>query len=284
MLFQGDTMKKIQINRCGKNNRKNNKSSKETEKRERKRSLRHRFFLRPPKCRRMLSGKVSFRTSFGSICGRKTMAKASLAVETALVLPLFFMGMVTLISFMDIYRLQTEHLTKLCERAKQAGMYAYVLEGKGPGDITLPDMYSYKPIGGVIPLPAVRMHNTVKVHAWTGKEYGAESGEPEQTEPEKMVYMTDNGSVYHKNLGCSYLNLSVRQVSGSSVSGARNMYGEKYTACETCSHNQKPEGSVYITKQGNRYHNLGTCSGLKRSVRMVKESEAGDVCACSRCG
>lgn len=58
------------------------------------------------------------------------MAKASLAVETALVLPLFFMGMVTLISFMDIYRLQTEHLTKLCERAKQAGMYAYVLEGR----------------------------------------------------------------------------------------------------------------------------------------------------------
>lgn len=40
-------MKKIQINRCGKNNRKSNINSKETEKRERKRSLRCRFFLRP---------------------------------------------------------------------------------------------------------------------------------------------------------------------------------------------------------------------------------------------
>ncbi len=284
MLFQRDTMKKIQINRCGKNNRKSNINSKETEKRERKRSLRCRFFLRPPKCRRMLSGKVSFCTSSGRACGRITMAKASLAVETALVLPLFFMGMVTLISFMDIYRLQTEHLTKLCERAKQAGMYAYVLEGEGPEDITLPDMYSYKPIGGVIPLPTVRMHNTVKVHAWTGKEYGTESEELEQREPENMVYMTENGSVYHKKLGCSYLNLSVRQIPGNSVLGTKNMYGEKYTACEACSRNQKPGGSVYITKQGNRYHNLGTCSGLKRSVRMVKESEAGDVCACSRCG
>lgn len=293
MLFQEDTMKNTQMNRCGKilirkkedkndTNRKNY-SCKPAEKRERKRSLRHRFLLHPPKCRRMLSEKVSFRASLEVFC-RRTMAKASLAVETALVLPLFFMGMVTLISFMDIYQLQTEHLTKLCEKTKQAGMYAYVLDGKGPDEITLPDVYSYKPVGGVIPLPAVWMNNKVRVHAWTGKEYDAQGEAPGQAEPEKMVYMTDNGSVYHRNLGCSYLNLSVTQVSGSAVSGTKNMYGEKYTPCEICSRNQDPAGSVYITKQGNRYHNLGTCSGLKRSVRMVKESETGEVCACSRCG
>ena len=44
------------------------------------------------------SVKVSFCTSF-----RGKIKKGSLAVETALVLPLFFLGMVTLISFMDIY-------------------------------------------------------------------------------------------------------------------------------------------------------------------------------------
>ena len=54
------------------------------------------------------SVKVSFCTSF-----RGKIKKGSLAVETALVLPLFFLGMVTLISFMDIYKLQTEHLTAL---------------------------------------------------------------------------------------------------------------------------------------------------------------------------
>lgn len=59
------------------------------------------------------SVKVSFCTSF-----RGRIKKGSLAVETALVLPLFFLGMVTLISFMDIYKLQTEHLTALCTKAK----------------------------------------------------------------------------------------------------------------------------------------------------------------------
>lgn len=274
MLFQGEVMNIFQINRCG-----------NAKKKEREYFLRHRFFLPAPKCRRTLSEKVSFCTSLKGFCGKR-VAQASLAVETALVLPLFFMGVITLISFMDIYKVQTEHLTKLCEKAKQAGMYAYVLDGGGQEEITLPDVYGYKPIGGLIPLPTVWMFNQVKVHAWTGVEYAEAQGDGEGTETqiEKMVYMTDSGTVYHKNPGCSYINLSVNQISGSSVSGAVNQYGEKYSACETCSRNQKPSGSVYITQQGNRYHNLGSCSGLKRTVRLVKESDVSDVCACSRCG
>ena len=63
------------------------------------------------------SVKVSFCTSF-----RGKIKKGSLAVETALVLPLFFLGMVTLISFMDIYKLQTEHLTKQSEELSVIAM------------------------------------------------------------------------------------------------------------------------------------------------------------------
>lgn len=272
MLFQDKKVKTVKIDRCGKD-----------ENEERKRFFKHRFLLPPPKRRRIPPEKASLCTSFKKMCG-KTMARASLAVETALVLPLFFLGTVTLISFMDVYKLQTEHLTKLCENAKQAGMYAYALEGSGQEEITLPDVYCYKPVGGCIPLPSVWMHNKVKVHAWTGKEYESAVSEGEASEIEKMVYMTDSGTVYHKSLDCSYIDLSVNQVSGNFVSGLKNEYGESYTACEICSRNQKPAGSVYITEQGNRYHNLGSCSGLKRSVRMVKESEASGICACSRCG
>ena len=248
-------------------------------KNERKRSHKtsHRFLFAPMnKKRKILFGKASFCTS------RHRLKKASLAVETAMVLPMFFLGMVTMISFMDVYKQQTEHLMKLCKTAKEAGVYAYAAGGSGPEEITLPDVYSYQPVGGLVPLPKIWMHNTVKVHAWTGKSY--EGFADSAAEEEEMVYVTESGGVYHRNPGCSYLNLSVSQVGGSRISSMRNSYGEKYAACEICSQNQKPGGTVYITKNGNRYHNLASCSGLKRNVRMVKISEAGTDRACSRCG
>lgn len=248
---------------------------------ERIRSLtRYHLLLIPPTYKRISihAGKTSLRTS---------LKKASIAVETALVLPIFFLGMVTMISFMDIYKLQTEHLTKLCEKTKEAGMYAYVLDGSGPDNITLPDFYTYEPIGGLVPLPDVRMFNTVKVHAWTGKECVNEEGQAggEEKEKEPMIYVTENGSVYHKDIGCSYLDLSISHVSKNAAEGLRNHYGEKYSPCETCGKGQDQGGMVYITETGNRYHTLESCSGLKRTVRMEKQSHvSGKMHACSRCG
>lgn len=247
-------------------------------KKERTRSPENRI-LTPPIVRRIfdtLSEKVSF-------CAlNKKCKRASLALETALVLPLFFLGMVTMTSFMDIYRIQTEHLQALCEKTKEAGMYAYVLDGKGPEEITLPDVYSYTPVGALVPLPRVWMHNTIRVHAWTGADETDFSGEA--AEPEKMVYVTESGTVYHRNLGCRYLKVSVNQISGSSLAHARNDSGQKYSPCETCSRNQKPSGVVYVTSSGNRYHNTAACSGLKRTVKLVKESQLGGMHACSSCG
>lgn len=284
MLFRKEKMKLIKkrihgIDRNGNKKWEKNRCVSHTKKyRERKRSHRNLRLLFAPMSRslRNLSGKVSFCTFF------QKMKKASLAVETAMVLPMFFLGMVTIISFVDVYKIQTEHLMKLCEKTKEAGMYAYVLNGNGQEEVTLRDLYFYDPIGGLVPLPKMWMHNTVKVHAWTGKAYTA-FGDGEDAD-EEMVYMTDSGKVYHKNMNCSYLNVSVSQVGGKSISSMKNVYGEKYDPCEICSRNQNPGGTVYITQKGNRYHNLASCSGLKRTVRMVKVSETGGVAACTRCG
>lgn len=85
---------------------------------------------------------------------------------------------------------------------------------------------------GWFPLPKMITCNQVKVHAWVGKTY-EDTGE-NQENIENMVYISESGSVYHKNPGCSYLNVSLRQVSGSSILSMNNAHGEHYTACETC--------------------------------------------------
>ena len=70
----------------------------------------------------------------------KFTSRASLTVECALSLPLFFFAMTTMISFMDLYRTETVHLTDLCGKAKQAAAFTYnPASSGGVKDIILPD-------------------------------------------------------------------------------------------------------------------------------------------------
>lgn len=269
----------IKIDRYGKTERwkYQGKVSHAFKKNRRRRSRRKRHSLEPPMNRECLcsSGKVSLCTS--------AIRRASLTLETAMVLPLFLLGMITMISFMDIYRLQTQHLTELCQNAMQGGMFAYGTDGNGPQELTLPDVYSYQPLGGLLPLQKIWFYNHVKVHTWTGRDTSSwEIGDADEVE--EMVYVTVSGGVYHLDEDCSYLKLSVSHVSGNSVDSLRNSSGEKYHACEICSKNQPPAGTVSITSEGNRYHNHSNCSGLKRSVRLVCKSDVDHMAVCSRCG
>lgn len=256
----------------------------EINKKERNCSLnRKKWLFSPISSQRNPSGKVSFFTSFSwKNQNEKVKLKASLTVETALALPLFFLGAITMISFMDVYKIQTEHLVKLCDSVKTAGMYAYVLDGDGTEEISLPDIYSYKPVGGLFRLPNIWMYNSVTVHAWTGKSSG--QGTVSEEEVEEMVYVTESGGVYHKDLGCSYLSVSISQVSGSAVEYLKNSSGKHYGACESCSRGQNPAAVVYVTEKGDSFHNQESCSALKRTVKMVKHSCTEGMAACSRCG
>ena len=209
----------------------------------------------------------------------------SVSVETLLVLPLFLFGMITLISFMELYRVQTVHLARLCEEAKQEGLLR-AADGSGDPTLTLTDSYSISLPGLLLPLPAPRFENRVQVHCWTGKagDEGFSAFSGDESEPVHMVYITETGHVIHSSTDCSYLRLSTRQIPGSSVSDARNIYGQRYRPCSHCSRGQPPGGLVYVTEEGTSYHNSGSCSGLKRSVLMVPESEVEGWKHCSRCG
>lgn len=224
-----------------------------------------------PENRKRVSGKASACISPGN---RKT--DGSLTVECAVVLTIFFLSMTTLFGVMEVYQLQTEKLSQLCQTAKETGMYLGSSRD-APKELTLPVSYRYAPAVNPFSLPEITFHNSVKIHTWTGR---SETETAEKTE--EIVYITEiSGRVYHKRRDCSYLKLSVLQTDKNTVETKRNQYGSRYYACERC---ETSGNRVYITKTGSRYHGDRNCSGLKRSVKAVKISSVSGWRSCSRCG
>lgn len=98
---------------------------------------------------------------------------------------------------------------------------------------------------------------------------------------DEWVYITPEGKVYHRSLSCNYLDLSIRAVNQSKLIMERNASGKRYRCCETCGGSAR--GTVYITSYGTRYHSSLSCSGLKRTIYMVKITQVGGRGACGKC-
>lgn len=120
----------------------------------------------------------------------------------------------------------------------------------------------------------IRQHTVCrKWIGWTGND----------GDTEIWVYMTERGSVYHTSRECTYLKLSVSSANYTGIENRRNKYGEKYRECEICAENIKRKSTVFITDQGNRFHYDLSCSGIKRTIYMIRLSEVGNRKKCSRC-
>lgn len=113
--------------------------------------------------------------------------------------------------------------------------------------------------------------------AWTGFQGdGMENGQ------EELVYITPYGVVYHHNLECRYLQLSIHTISRKEIETQRNQSGACYDACESCC--KKDTGELlYITDYGSRYHQSLDCIGLKRTIQLVLLSEVKDRSPCKGC-
>lgn len=256
-------------------------------------------------------------TSSGRVSSCIFSSKGSLTVEAAFTVPLFFLAMIILLSFMDLIRVQSRITVSLNESAKILGMYYYAAEeavGGAPMDVTAPracilfaqsrlpaqrytqvslldssfrdhmiDLtakvtYRFPVALGGIKRVSFWCH--ARVHAWTGYRYEEESGSS-VSDPE-MVYVTDRETVYHTFGDCSYLHVTVFCTTASDVELRRNEYGSRYTPCPFC----KPDNSdltLYITPRGDHYHGDAECLSLKRTGELVKKSDVSDLKECSRC-
>ena len=235
--------------------------------------------------------KVS-RTNFSSPKGKvpksgkraafRTLCTGSLTVEAAWSIPLFFLCIIALISLMEIYGMAVKHTIELQEEAEKTGMYAAAAENLPSQVIDCSRTVPYKLLGFPVPFPTLKIACRGRVLAWVGRQEACENGQ-QNIGSSQLVYITDYESVYHTTSRCSHLSLSISQLPAASMEYVRNEYGSRYHACEKCVGTGEKNAFLYITKQGDCYHNTLECSGLKRSVRLVELDSVGELKHCSRC-
>lgn len=283
----------------------------------------HHYILTPNKYINKYSERVSPFTS----------CKASLTVETALVLPIFILAICFMMYFTEVVRMEAEIGNEIYKQGKNLSLYSYVyslaensqiiqqglIEDLASG--TLSNMYVKSQItselgenyfvnnnieNGIslilssymqeddmidiiaiyrIEIPCNFFHvgkilalQRCRMRGWTGYDDVTESGSEEE-----FVYITPNGTVYHKTASCTHINLSISSVSLGEVKNRRNSDGGKYYECEICGDEANNE-QVYITETGDRYHNSRECGGLKRGIMAVPISKVGGRGPCQRCG
>ena len=144
-------------------------------------------------------------------------------------------------------------------------------------DIKLAAVYRVKLPVSVFGIKAYTITQNAVSAKWIGDRKITVSDEDE------WVYITPTGTAYHSSTDCPYLDLTIRAVSWTDMLTLRNRSGGKYKACETCGREATVMQLVYVTDYGDRYHSTLTCSGLKRTILMVKPSEVGGRHACSKC-
>ncbi len=138
--------------------------------------------------------------------------------------------------------------------------------------------YTMVPLISVMGFGEIRLQSAYFSHGWTGYTPGVFT--PEE-DGEEIVFITEKGTVFHRDIRCSYLNPSVSTISAHAVAAARNEDGGIYYACELCGN----RASAYIiTNYGDRYHTNPQCPGLKRTISAVPISEVGGRGPCSKCG
>lgn len=203
-----------------------------------------------------------------------TLAKGSLTVEAALLLPIFLMILLAFFSFFSQYASAAELKVKAAAEAKKAAILSGSTETPGSEKIMIFQSAKAETLWSHPFWKTEKITEKAVCRAWIGfTETKAE---------ETYVYITLDGEVYHLYRDCTHLKLSVRKTALAAVHQLKNVYGQKYRKCEIC---EAPFGAmVYITSEGDCYHSERTCSGLKRTVRQVPLSQVGGRSLCSRCG
>ena len=220
------------------------------------------------------------------------MRKGSITVEASLCVPIFFLVLFSLFYYLNILlginTVQTDLADVTgkyecgipdCTLQTSDGYYIKKKDGDCTERIYYVD-YEIK-----IPFISNRIMPVNLYQQMAASSFSGRSMKSNEDDNETYVYITDSGTVYHRNPECSYLNPSIEKLFLCDVNTKRNTSGGKYYECEICCDDILSENTcVYITKYGNRYHKTKKCSGIKRTVYRIGLSQLNNMRPCSKCG
>lgn len=226
----------------------------------------------------------------------KNLLKASITVEASLVVPIFFLAIFVFMYLFECLLTQNDLQDQLGESAKNYAFYGVQVPCIQTKEGTVRQVgwnvkdgtgYCDSEVQHAIPgLPSwllqMRLYQRVQVHDYAGKSMVSE----DTAGNDEYVYVAENGTVYHMDIGCTYLRLGIQSVGSGVLDSLRNQSGGKYKPCESCMGEQSATdySFVYITPYGARYHRTKDCSGLRRTVRRVLRSAVSGLPPCSKCG
>ncbi len=206
----------------------------------------------------------------------------SMTVEAALVLPLFLFAIGNLLSMILLFQTFSVQEARLHQTGRELSLLAYGKED-GEQDIRLLKVSTLKAPFRTAAFPTGIVANGCVMHKWIGYELeGNTVGGLEKRE--ETVYITQSGTVYHRQRECRYLNPSIRILGEKEAQTIQNHAGGRYTACSICK--KSSGGAVYVTDFGSRYHSTVSCGGLKRTISSVPlwEAVAQGRHSCLTCG
>lgn len=132
-------------------------------------------------------------------------------------------------------------------------------------------------------IPTIEVVQSVIIRSFTGHYVPLKNTNDNNEDEEQKVYIAETGNVYHIDRNCTYIKLSIKEEIFSEIQSKRSENNSIYHECSLCKGQEIINNTVYVTDYGNRYHAALSCSGIKRSVTMIKLSEAVGKRPCSKC-
>lgn len=209
--------------------------------------------------------------------------KASICIEASLSFSFFLFFVINIFSIILAFVSYTKDLSLLQQRGKEIAEYAYMTGDIWEDNEDLIVLRTGRKIHSPFSIISVPEYNLVSkcvVKPWVG--YDVVKGK-NRSEEVTLVYVTEYGTVYHREQSCTHLSLSLQITSRATVRQEKNQSGEYYLPCEYCGENSYVS-AVYVTSYGNKYHTSTNCRGLKRTIRSVPLSEVKGKKACEKCG